>query len=194
MADGVLAVVLAASAEDRNPLIPAVADLVWGALAFAVFFAFFWKYVIPRAQQTLAARTDRIEGELQRAADEREEAQRLLAEYREQLADARSEAARIRTEAQAQRQQMLDEARGEVQREAARVTERAQEQIRSERDQAAAELRGDVGALAVDLAGRVVGESLEDEERRRRTVERFLSEVEDRAERASSTREPAGTA
>ena len=191
---GVLAVVLAAEGEEKNPLVPNIAEIVWGLLAFLVFFAFFLKYVVPRAQQTLHERTDRIEGELQRAHDEREEAQRLLAEYREQLGEARSEAARIRTEAQSQRQQMIDEAREEAQREAQRVSERAQEQIRSERDQAAAELRSDVGALAVDLASRVVGESLEDEERRRRTVERFLSEVEERAERGSSEREPAGQA
>ena len=43
---------------------------------------------------------------------------------------------------------------------------------------AAASLRSDVGKLATSLAGRIVGESLEDEARQSRVVERFLDELD----------------
>ena len=55
-------------------------------------------------------------------------------------------------------------------------------QIEAERQQALAELRREVGRLAVDLAGRIVGESLEDDARQRRAVDRFLDELDDAAD------------
>ena len=39
-------------------------------------------------------------------------------------------------------------------------------------------LRAEVGTLATTLAGRIVGESLEDEARQSRVVDRFLAELE----------------
>jgi F-type H+-transporting ATPase subunit b len=40
------------------------------------------------------------------------------------------------------------------------------------------QLRGEVGSLATELASRIVGESLDDDERQRRVVDRFISELE----------------
>jgi F-type H+-transporting ATPase subunit b len=68
--------------------------------------------------------------------------------------------------------------RAQAQAEARRITEAAQAQIENDRQQAFQQLRGEIGRLAVDLASRIVGESLEEEARQRRTVERFLSELE----------------
>ena len=72
--------------------------------------------------------------------------------------------------------------REQAQAESKRITAQAHQQIEAERKQALASLRADVGRLAVDLASRVVGESLEDEARQRRTVDRFLAELEETAE------------
>ena len=47
-----------------------------------------------------------------------------------------------------------------------------------DRQRALASLRAEVGSLAVELASRVVGESLADEARQRRTVDRFLAELD----------------
>jgi len=58
------------------------------------------------------------------------------------------------------------------------VTEQAQAQIQAERQQALISLRTEVGALATDLAGRIVGESLEDHARQSRMVDRFLDELD----------------
>ena len=57
--------------------------------------------------------------------------------------------------------------------------EAAQAQIEADRQQALTALRAEVGPLAVELASRIVGESLEDEARQRRTVDRFLAELEE---------------
>ena len=160
--------------EGIDLLIPAPNELLWGTVAFAVFLAFMVKYVMPKARATLEARTAGIEGKLAQAERDRDEAQQLLVQYREQLADARHEAGRIRTEAQAERADIVEHARVEARSEAARIAQSATVQIAIERSQVVAEMRREVGGLAVQLASKVVGESLEDEARQRRTVERFL--------------------
>ena len=70
--------------------------------------------------------------------------------------------------------------RTEAQAEARRLTEAANAQIEAERQQALTSLRAEVGALATDLAGRIVGESLQDEARQSRVVDRFLDDLEQR--------------
>lgn len=173
-------------AATDNPLIPATPELIVGIVAFVLLFLFLRAKVFPVFEKTFAERTAAIEGSIATAQQDRGEAQRLLAQYQAQLADARGEAGRIRTEAQTQRAEIVEEARVEARAEAQRILEAANTQIASERQQALAELRRDVGTLAVDLASRIVGESLQDDARRRGTVERYLSELEGTAAEATS--------
>jgi F-type H+-transporting ATPase subunit b len=68
--------------------------------------------------------------------------------------------------------------REQAQGESARIVEHAHVQIEAERLQAVASLRTEVGTLATSLAGRIVGESLDDDARQSRVVERFLADLE----------------
>ena len=68
--------------------------------------------------------------------------------------------------------------RDQAQAESTRIVEHGKAQIEAERQQAITSLRAEVGTLATGLAGRIVGESLEDEARQSRVVERFLAEIE----------------
>ena len=65
-----------------------------------------------------------------------------------------------------------------AQAESTRIVEHGKTQIEAELQQAVTSLRAEVGALATGLAGRIVGESLEDEARQSRVVERFLADLE----------------
>jgi F-type H+-transporting ATPase subunit b len=164
-----------------NPVLPDVAELVFGTIAFViVLLAVGWK-LVPQIQKTLAERTDAIEGGLKRAEKAQADAQETLKEYQAQLAEARHEASRLREEAREQGAQIIAEMREQAQAEARRITEGAQAQIEAERQSALASLRAEVGALSVELAGRVVGESLDDAARQSRVVDRFLEELEERA-------------
>jgi F-type H+-transporting ATPase subunit b len=170
-----------APTSNPNPLLPDVAEMVVGIFAFLVVLFFLGKILVPRIQQTLAERTDAIEGGIKRAEEAQAEAQRTLEQYQTQLAEARQEAARIREEAREQGAQIIAELRDQAQAEAQRLIDQAHTQIDADRQLAFAQLRTEIGELAVELAGRIVGESLEDEARRRGTVDRFLDELEDRA-------------
>ncbi|GII91270.1 F0F1 ATP synthase subunit B [Sinosporangium siamense] len=168
----------ALAAEVNNPLLPHWYELIVGGFAFFVVLFVVGRILTPRIQKTLAERTDAIEGGLKRAEEVQDEAKRTLESYRAQLAEARHEAARLREEAREQGAQIKAELRTEAEAEARRITEQARAQIDAERQAAFAQLRAEIGRLSTDLASRIVGESLEDEARQRRIVDRFLEELE----------------
>ncbi|TQL01262.1 ATP synthase F0 subcomplex B subunit [Cellulomonas sp. SLBN-39] len=159
-------------------LLPAAYDLVWSTVVLVVIGLAFYRYVLPKFQAVLDERTAKIEGGLALAETAQAEAAQALAENQRQLGEARAEAARIREDARTEAGQIVAEARVRAQEEAHRVLENAQKQIDAERQQASVSLRADVGALATQLASKIVGESLEDEARRSRVVDRFLDELE----------------
>ncbi|MFI7445491.1 F0F1 ATP synthase subunit B [Nonomuraea indica] len=173
-----MAATLLAQEGGANPLIPHTYELVVGIFAFLVVFFVVGRMLVPRIQKTLAERTDAIEGGIKRAEEAQAEAQALQQQYRDQLAEARQDAARLREEAREQAAQIKAELREEAQAEARRLIEAAHAQIEADRQQAFAQLRAEIGRLSTDLASRIVGESLEDEARQRRTVDRFLDELE----------------
>jgi F-type H+-transporting ATPase subunit b len=166
------------AAESTNPLLPPVGEIIIGTITFAIAFFVLAKFVWPRFEQVFRARREAIEGGMERAEAAQAEAKAALEQYRAQLAEARTEAAQIRDQARAEGQQILEELRAQAQQESARILARGEEQLATSRQQVVNELRGHIGALAVDLAGRVVGESLEDEARRRGTVDRFLDQLD----------------
>jgi F-type H+-transporting ATPase subunit b len=169
---------IAAAAGSQDPLVPSLTELIIGIIAFLIVFGFLGRLLLPRAQKMLAERTDKIEGGLERAEEAQAEAQQVLEQYRQQLADARHEASRLREEAREQGAQIIAEMREQAQAEARRLTEAANTQIQAERQQALIALRAEVGALATDLSSRIVGESLTDEARQSRVVDRFLDDLE----------------
>jgi F-type H+-transporting ATPase subunit b len=166
------------AAEAHNPLIPPVGEIIIGLIAFAIVFLVLVKVVAPRFEQVFQARREAIEGGIERAEAMQAEAQAALERYRAQLAEARSEAAQIRDQARAEGQQIIEELRVQAQEESARIVARGEEQLASARQQVVTELRGQIGTLAVQLAGQVVGESLAEDARRRGTVDRFLNELD----------------
>ncbi|WP_067813866.1 F0F1 ATP synthase subunit B [Actinomadura kijaniata] len=167
--------------QHYSPLAPEPAELVVGTLAFLIVLALVGWKLVPAIRKTLEERTEAIEGGLKKAEDAQAEAQALLAKYNEQLKEARHEASRLREEAREQGAAIIAEMKEQAQAEARRITEAAQAQIEAERQQALQSLRAEIGALSVELAGRVVGESLEDSARQSRVVDRFLEELEERA-------------
>ncbi|HEY2574721.1 MAG TPA: F0F1 ATP synthase subunit B [Streptosporangiaceae bacterium] len=178
----------AAAASNPNPLIPSATELILGLIGFIVVFGALGKVLLPRIQKTLEERTTAIEGGLQKAEETQAEAERLLTLYREQLDQARHESSKLREEAKEQGAQIIAEMRAQAQAEATRLVEAAQAQIETERQQALASLRRQVGDLATELAGRIVGESLTDEARQSRVVDRFLDEIEGQGTQASELR------
>ena len=172
---------------ELNPLIPHPVEIVLSLVVFALLYFAVKKWVVPNFEKTFAERTQAIEGGLAAAETKQAEADAKLAELNQQLSEARHEAARIREEAREQGATIVAEMRQQAQTEAARIVEHAHTQIEAERQQAVTSLRAEVGSLATSLAGRIVGESLDDEARQSRVVERFLADLESQHVSANGT-------
>ncbi len=167
-----------AAATEESPILPHLNEIIIGLIAFGLLCFVLITKVFPQMEKTFAARTDAIEGGLARAEKAQAEANEALEQYKAQLAEARNEAARIRDEAREQGKQIVDQLTVEARDTAARITARGEEQLAAERQQVLTQLRVEIGRLAVELAERVVGEALTDDDRQRRVVDRFLAELE----------------
>ena len=162
---------------ESNFLVPNGTFLVELA-AFALLFFLLAKYVIPPINRAMVNRQNAIRKEFDDLEKARADASAAEAEFKAQIADARHEAARIREEAREQGATIVAEMRQQGEAEKARIVENGHLQIAAERQQAVASLRAEVGTLATTLAGRIVGESLEDDERSGRVVDRFLADLD----------------
>ncbi|CAB4588307.1 unannotated protein [freshwater metagenome] len=166
------------AAESANPLIPHTAELVVGAIAFTLLFLVLRSKVVPMFEKAFAARTEAIQGGMERAEKAQLEAQNALVQYNDQLSKAREEAQTLREEARVQGVAIIDELRTKAQEEATRITASAHASIEAERQQAITSLRNEVGSLAIQLASKIVGEALDDQARQSRIVDRFLDDLE----------------
>lgn len=160
------------------PIVPHPGELIIGIIAFAVIYFVYKKYVVPRLEQMYDERTAAIEGGMKQAEDAQAQAAAAKAKYEEQLSHAQGEASRIREDAKAQGATIIAEAREQANVEAERIVSSAHKQTEAERQQASVQLRSEVGTISTNLASRIVGESLEDDARRRGIVDRFLADLE----------------
>jgi F-type H+-transporting ATPase subunit b len=167
-----------AAEETPNPIFPIGQEIIIGTIAFAVLCFVLMKYVFPRMEQTFKARVEAIEGGIKRAEERQAEANALFEQYKLQLAEARTEAARIREEARADAEGIKSDVLATAREESDRIIAAGREQLTAERQTIIRELRSDIGGLAVELASKIVGESLADEARQRGTVERFLADLD----------------
>jgi F-type H+-transporting ATPase subunit b len=175
-----------AQEESRNPILPAANELIWGAVAFFILLFLMYRTVWPQVNQLYQQRRASIEGKLQQAEKERAEAEQLLERYRRRLAAAEDETQRILEEARASAERVRKDLLAKADADAERQLERARQMIRSERDQAIRQLRVEVGVLAVELATRVVGDSL-DGERQLRLVDQYIDQLGDQTQAGALT-------
>ncbi|MFL5796544.1 MAG: F0F1 ATP synthase subunit B [Actinomycetota bacterium] len=170
-------IALLLAAKTKNPLIPATNELVWGTVSFVLLLVILWRVgVFQRITEALARRTELIQGNIEKAEQTREEADLLLQQYRDRLESARDEADRIIREAREAADRVRKELQEKAKEESDRIVESARAEIRAERDRAARELRREVGILAVQVAERVVGESL-DGDRQLQLVDAYVEEL-----------------
>lgn len=168
----------AVESGEVNVLGVPLGDLIISLIGFGVLFFVLSKFAYPAFEKAYAARTAAIEGGIAKAEQAQSEAAAALERYNRQLAGAREEAAKIREEARVAAQAIRDDVLAQAHAESERIAAAGRAQLDAQRQQIVAELRADIGRTSVELASRIVGESLADQARQQRTVERFLAELE----------------
>ena len=161
---------------ENNFLVPNATFFVEVVLFF-VLLGVLAKWVLPPITDAVTRRQEALR---RRLTDAEEAAERLAAaeaDYQQALAEARHEAGRIREEAREQGAAAIAEARQRAQEEAHGILEDARRQIEADRDRAFGELRTEIGSLATELAGRIIGEPLPDDPERDRMIDGYLTDV-----------------
>ena len=171
-----------------GPLLPShISEFIVGIVLAVLIWIVIQKKVVPTFEKMYAERADAIQGGMERAEKAQIEAEQALVEYKQQLSEAREEAARIREDAKNQGAQIVSEMRAQATKDADRIVTLAHAQMEAEKASVLKELRTEIGGLATTLAGKIVGESLQDDQRTRGTVDRFIAEIEAEAAQAESS-------
>ena len=128
----------------------------------------------------LGQRRERIQESLAEADRVRQEAAVQRSEFERELEEARRTSQEAAVRAAQETEKMRDAILAEARNEADRILEQAHQQIEMDRRQAVTELRSEVVDLAVDLARRVIGETVTvDERAQRKFIQQFLEESGD---------------
>lgn len=163
-----------------NPILPAMNEVIWGALSFAILFILIAKFAYPAVKKGIDARADKIRGSLDEAERTRDEANGILEEYRRQLADAKNESARIIEEARQSADKLRQDLKKQAEAEVAEIKSRAQEDIAAQVERAMGDLRARVADMTIELTEKVVQRNL-DRETNLALIERFIDEADSAA-------------
>lgn len=174
-------VVLATEAGGEEPsglqtVLPAQAELVWGAVAFTLLFVVLWLKVFPALNKMLAERQAKIQGQLEQAESARGEVEQMRAQHAAQLAQAQAQAGGVLDEARAQAERLRAEIIARAEEEAAQIVARAREDSAAERGRLVSDLRGQVAELSVELASKIVQKEL-DATQHRALVDQYINEL-----------------
>jgi F-type H+-transporting ATPase subunit b len=144
-------------------LLPENAEIIYGGIAFAVILALGWKFkVVPMAKKAFAARTEKIQGELDESANAKRDAEAEAARIRQNLGNIDAERQRLVAEADAQAESLLADGRARLDAEVADLEARAETDLASVGSRSTDELRAEIARLASQAADKVVEQSLDD--------------------------------
>ncbi|MDR0836866.1 MAG: F0F1 ATP synthase subunit B [Propionibacteriaceae bacterium] len=161
-----------------GPLAPHhLSEVIVGIVVAGLIWFCFAKFISPNFDAMYQERARLIEGGIELAEKAQSEAEEMRKKYEEQLATADAEASSVREQARAEAASERTRMRAETQAEKDRLLEQTRNAIAAERDTVENQIRTEMGGVATALASKIVGESLEDDERAKRTVERFLAEL-----------------
>jgi F-type H+-transporting ATPase subunit b len=133
----------------------------WVAVAFALFFVIVWRAgAFGAIAAALDDRTSRIRRDLDEARKLREEADKVLAEYKKKRGEAESEAKAIVEAAKSEAQEITAEATRRTEEFVARRTKLAETKIAQAEAQALADVRATAAETAVRAAERVLAETV----------------------------------
>jgi F-type H+-transporting ATPase subunit b len=157
---------------------PAIGTVFWTTLIFFMLFFILWKFAWGPIMKAVKSREDMIRNALDSAEKAREEMKVLQADNETVLRKAREERDKIIRDARLSTERMLAEAKEKSQSEADAMVKRAKELIEREKNTAIAEVKREVAGLAIEVASKVVSETLKNNAEQQKLIGRYLKEIE----------------
>lgn len=157
---------------------PAIGTVFWTTLIFLLLLFLLQKYAWGPIMKAVRSREDTIRNALDSAEKAREEMKVLQADNEIIIRKAREERDKIIRDARTATERMLSEAKEKSQSEADAMVKRAKELIEREKNTAIAEVKREVASLAIEVASRVVSETLKSDAEQQKLIGRYLKEIE----------------
>lgn len=165
------------AAGSLDLFIPKTYDIVWSLVILVALALFFYKLFLPKFQGIFDERSTKIQSGLDNAKN----AEKIVGEAEKTrdktLEEARRQAATIRDDARAEASNIITDARSRAETEASRVTDNAQKSIESQQQQAMVKLKGEVGVMAMALAGKILRTKLADDVAQSAMVDSMLDDM-----------------
>lgn len=151
--------------------------MIWTLVAFGIVFLVVSRYALPKIQEAIDARRDMIEESIKYAETQRNEADQLLADYRQRLAEARAQSDEIVAKARKAGDQLEADAKAEIEKDRQEQLEQNRREIQLETEKSLQDLRREVANLTVIATEKVTRKSLSADDQQR-LVEEALNEVD----------------
>ena len=148
----------------------------WTLVAFLAVVAILWKFAWPTILEAMETREEKIRESMERAEKALTEAKQIQSNNEIARREAEQEAQRILREAREASERLrteeLDKTRAQIQQ----AQEVAQAEIEREKQTALEQLRTEVAELAIQAAGKILQENMDDD-RQRKLVDKFITDL-----------------
>jgi F-type H+-transporting ATPase subunit b len=152
------------------------AGLIAYIINFGLLVVLLQMFLYKPVKNRLAERQQRIAESLEAADRASEEAAQQRQEFEKELAQAREKAQEEAREAAEKTEKMRQEILEDARKEAEAIKSQAREEAEAERQQVMADLRQQAAELAMQIARKIVGETI-DEQKQRKMIDRFLADL-----------------
>ena len=167
--------------------LPPLSEVILSAIIVLLIALVLVKYALPKYNEIVEERAKTIEEGIEATKKAKREADVAEAKAEGAILAAQQEAQKIREAAHEEGKGIVADARNAAKSEADRIIENSHRQIEADRQAAKVSLQSDVGRLASELADKIVGEHLQDEELSARVIDRFLADMENQTATVSSS-------
>lgn len=166
----------AESGAGIEAILPQMEEFIPMLIAFIILWIVLAKFGWPKFEGMLEKRENTIKTNLEKAEEARQEGERLLAEYQEQLENAKSQAQTMLNNAQKSGEALEREITERARAEADAMIEKAKIAIEAEKRSAIQELQASMADTSIAVASRLIGEDFSDDEHRK-LIERYVKEA-----------------
>ena len=152
--------------------------IFWMFVAFGVLFLLLWKFAWPVILKTVDARAELIDKGVEYAQNAKEQLDNARREAETYIDEARRQQADILREADKMKTQIIEQACSAAQVEAQKVMENAKQQIEQQQKDAQQQFRNQVSEFALQIAGKIVHNQMQQDDAQDKLVDSLLDEIE----------------
>ena len=159
-------------------LIPESGLFIWMLLAFTVVFIILAKFGWPVITKMIDDRAKYIDDSIAKATEANEKLAKIQEETAAMLKEAQEKQSAILAEAVSMRNQIVEKAKTEATIAGQKILDEAKQQIAAEKEDAIRDIRRQVGLLSVEIAEKVLRQSLKTDKDQMAMIDRMLDEIE----------------